>query len=140
MDILLTGLLIAIPLIYFASSHIAVSRTFDFLIRRSEVRWKAEHLLHEPAQQGYVHVVKVLLLKGVDPNATDERERTALHYAMEKADVTVSKLLIAKGGDVTMRDEDGVSPLDLLVRAIKSGQISGHVAEELTLLARNSMD
>jgi hypothetical protein len=59
-------------------------------------------------------VVELLLKRGANPNATDERGRTPLHYVAEgSGDRKVVELLIANRADPNARDNNGQTPLDV---------------------------
>ena len=64
-------------------------------------------LIHMAAQQGDAKTLTVLLNGGVDSNALDGHDRTALHYA--KADLV--PLLVGAGMDVNQTDRYGNTPI-----------------------------
>ncbi len=101
------------------------------------------------AQAGHRDAVAALLEGGADPNLKDEREggddmgfnfifneggiehvlaagyamsRTALHWAIEKGHVEVSRLLMARAGDINGTDRVKMTPLHLAAEA-GSGEI-----------------
>jgi hypothetical protein len=53
-----------------------------------------------------------ILGDGIDVNAVDGMGRTALHYVCVRADVEAVRLLCQAGADVTIRDKDGLTPMD----------------------------
>lgn len=82
-------------------------------------------LLISAAERGYINAVKVLLsYQEIDINARDERKRTALHVACERADLRLIKLLLGHRNeraskktftaDISLIDDKGYTPLKLL--------------------------
>jgi len=71
--------------------------------------------LHFAAGRGNTRkeVVELLIAKGVDVNAKNNRGVTPLHLANNKE---IAELLIANGADVNAKDEDGETPLDWAIR------------------------
>jgi ankyrin repeat protein len=51
-----------------------------------------------------------------DINAKDDQSRTPLHLAAREADGRDLRVLLAMGADVTLRDERGDKPIDVLRR------------------------
>lgn len=79
-----------------------------------------------------VEIVRLLLAKGADPNIGDklvnEHDRgmgwdksTPLHFAAEKGNLEIAKLLIDAGAKTEAKDDCGVTPL---MNAVKSGNIA----------------
>lgn len=62
---------------------------------------------------GQVNIVKMLLDKGVDFNAKDKVEWTALHRAAYAGHHEIIKLLIENGADPNLKDDAGRTPLYL---------------------------
>lgn len=57
--------------------------------------------------------VKLLLDFGADPNDADFYGNTALHHAARWGDTSMAQALLANGADPSLRNRDGVSPLDI---------------------------
>lgn len=53
---------------------------------------------------------------GADVNAADKGGSTALHVAVKRGHVPLAAALVRRGGDVTVLDRHGRSPLDLVKR------------------------
>jgi ankyrin repeat protein len=62
---------------------------------------------------GKVNVVTILLEYNVDINIENNDGMTALHWAAQKGDLVVLKLLVEKGAKVDSTDKNGNTPLDL---------------------------
>ena len=94
--------------------------------------------LNFAAMFGHTEIAELLIDKGADANAKDEKfGLTPLHNAAESGRKEIAELLISKGADVNAKDTGGETPLD---RAIKSKQTEtvdllrkhgGKTAEEL---------
>ena len=67
--------------------------------------------IHDAAKFGDLDGVQAELDKGVDVNAKDDHERTALHFATSRGHKEVAELLIAKGADVNAKDKYERTPL-----------------------------
>lgn len=66
-----------------------------------------EPLLIMAARNGHIQVMKLLLNRGADVNARDDRGRTALMVAAGLSDPGMVRLLLSKGADVSARGNDG---------------------------------
>lgn len=67
-----------------------------------------------------VAMLEYLLATGIDINATDELGRTMLHVAIERTDVAADiQLLLDRGADKSIRDNDGTRAFDLTRRSLK---------------------
>jgi cytohesin len=60
---------------------------------------------------GFEDVTGLLLAKGLDVNARNNKGETPLHVAMRFAQKNVVEVLLAKGADVNARDREGKTPL-----------------------------
>jgi hypothetical protein len=69
--------------------------------------------IQSAAHDGQVEVVTGLLDGGIEVDAVDKHQRTALHWAAQADKPEVAKLLLAKGASTTLADEDKNQPLHL---------------------------
>ena len=67
--------------------------------------------LVDAVRAGTTSVVRALLQKGVDVNATEPDGATALHWAVIRDDVATVELLLRAGAKVAVENDYGVSPL-----------------------------
>ncbi|XP_049796110.1 TD and POZ domain-containing protein 1-like [Schistocerca nitens] len=71
--------------------------------------------LREAAKEGAVEEVRALLVAGVDVMARGEvGGLTALHWAAERGDAAVVRLLLSAASDPSARDRVGMTPLHLV--------------------------
>lgn len=74
--------------------------------------------LHWVAQRGLTNGVACLLANGADPNATDDKGQTPLHFiALKGVGKNQAALLIEHGADPNARDDAGQTPLDYAKKA-----------------------
>ena len=74
--------------------------------------------LHWLAQRGLTHGIACLLKNGADPNITDDKGRTPMHIIAQKGvGKNQIQLLIEHGGNITIRDAAGKTPLDYAQKA-----------------------
>ena len=88
----------------------------------SGLAWRngeGESLLHLAVSSGHVNVAKFLLKKGVDINATDNKQRTPLHLAVAEGKLNLVDFLIKENADVNRADNNKRTLLHL---AILTGQ------------------
>jgi uncharacterized protein len=76
-------------------------------------------LLVVAASTGQPTIVKMLLDKGADVNATDPDGETALMSAVTSGNLEVVTMLIDKGANVQAKDKKGVTALKMLDRYLK---------------------
>lgn len=69
--------------------------------------------LHHAAEGGSLSLVRLLLAAGADPNQVNLEKRSPLHYALAFGHAEVAALLVQGGADLTLRDRNGVRPLDM---------------------------
>ena len=87
------------------------------LLRRhgGEDRARGPIDIQRAAEAGYIGRVQILL-EG-DPTLLDSRDflrrRTALHWAAERGDLAIAKLLLGRGADRALVDKQGKTALDL---------------------------
>ena len=84
------------------------------------------------AENGHAGVVELLLAKGADVEAKDEKgRRTPLLFAAEKGHAGAVELLLEKGANVEARRFDAMTPLMLAA-------MGGHTRVAEQLLAKNA--
>lgn len=70
-------------------------------------------LLHRAVEAGNLKVITVLLSKGADLNAADEKRDTPLHFAVLYDQEVAKEVLIEQGAVLTIRNAENKSPLEL---------------------------
>ena len=91
------------------------------------------------AHSGDVDYVRDLLdMGGVDPNAADHNQMTALHYAAMHAREEVIKLLVQRGSDPNASDlKGGFTPLHwVVIKANPQTSSTNHVDQSIVALYR----
>lgn len=74
--------------------------------------------LHWVAQRGLTNGITCLLANGADPNVTDDKGQTPLHFIAQKGvGKNQVELLIEHGADLNARDDAGQTPLDYAKKA-----------------------
>jgi ankyrin repeat protein len=77
----------------------------------SDDGWTA---LHFAAFKGYNEVARALLDAKINPNIQGKiYNRTALHYAVDRENVEMVKLILSYNPNVTLRDKSNKTPLDI---------------------------
>ena len=71
--------------------------------------------LHSAAERAPLAMIDLLLSRGADPGALDDRGTTPLHIAAERGDVEIFKRFMKKNPDVAALSGDHRSPLHLAV-------------------------
>ena len=104
-------------------------KRFDALVKRFLAKgWDINALqkhrrgmwtpLHWVAQRGLTNGVACLLANGADPNVTDDKGQTPLHFIAQKGvGKNQVELLIEHGADLNARDDTGQTPLDYAKKA-----------------------
>jgi len=69
--------------------------------------------LHCAARVGETEAIRVLLSKGFDPNAKDEKGLTPLHWAARRLVSDSVATLVNAGADLNAKDKMGFTPLHL---------------------------
>lgn len=70
--------------------------------------------LMKAVEKGYIKTTFNLLLFGSDPDIRDEETgSTALHFAVERCDITLVKALIAFNAETTIANKQNETPLDV---------------------------
>ena len=69
--------------------------------------------LREACSKGDLDGVNKALQSGADPNAKDEFDNTALHYAARNGTPTLMQVLIGSGANPNVANSEGKTPLDI---------------------------
>lgn len=93
----------------------AVKRTIER--NRYLLRWPtgltADHPVHVAAQAGHQAIVRLLLHRGADPNATNAHRQTPAHLCVLYGRRQLIEILVDHGADLTAVDNFNNTPLDL---------------------------
>jgi ankyrin repeat protein len=73
------------------------------------------------AEHGHAGVVRLLLERGADINASDDSDDTALHYAADKGHEEVVPVLLSRGADSSRQSLNGFT-------ALRSASLHGHLS------------
>lgn len=97
--------------IFFGQSHIAR----ELIERGAAVNVTARNAqkvapIHAAASVGNRDMVRLLLERGADPNARQERGFVALHTAALHGDIDMAKMLLEHGADLRAASDDGKTP------------------------------
>ena len=89
---------------------IAKGRDINALQKHRKGMWSP---LHWVAQRGLTVGIETLLENGADPNVTDDKGQTPLHFIAQKGiGKNQMQLLLEHGADLNIRDDAGQTPLD----------------------------
>ena len=72
-----------------------------------------EELDSEDEERRTLELAKILIDKGVEVNAVDNRDRSALHHAVLKDFPSVVEFLVAQGARIDVRNDRDLTPLQL---------------------------
>ncbi|MBK7644594.1 MAG: ankyrin repeat domain-containing protein [Planctomycetes bacterium] len=84
-----------------------------------EARAEGRALLNELVRWGQVTPVLWLLEKRANPNLPDERGWTAVHQAASRGNERMMRAILAAGGDLGVKDKQGLTPLSVALLARK---------------------
>lgn len=73
-----------------------------------------EDILFYPAKRGHAEVVELLLARGADPNAKNQRDTSGcgpLHHAASAGHLRIVEMLLAHGADPNAKDNEQGTPL-----------------------------
>jgi len=86
--------------------------------------------LHRAAMDGRVEMAAYLISAGADVNALDEMFGwTPLHYAARNRQLGVLQLLMARGADRKVRDDNGHTPLAVVLDECGADADSQHLVD-----------
>ncbi|KAF2234280.1 hypothetical protein EV356DRAFT_485663, partial [Viridothelium virens] len=89
--------------------RVVLDETGDSLLERSDRYGKTP--LHDATIRGHTEVVEFLLSRKANADATDNGERTSLHYAAVGSFDKLIKLLVKAGATLEVKDSEGNTPL-----------------------------
>ncbi len=94
---------------------ISKGRDINALQKHPKGMWSP---LHWVAQRGLTVGIETLLENGADPNVTDDKGQTPLHFIAQKGiGKNQVQLLLEHGADLNRRDDAGQTPLDYAKKA-----------------------
>ncbi len=67
--------------------------------------------LIQAVKKGYLCTVEAILALSADTNIQNHRGKSALHYAIQKANYRLAKMLLCKGAQPNLLNEEKASPL-----------------------------
>lgn len=73
-----------------------------------------------PPKENVLGLINLLIEEGADVNLIQDGE-TPLHLAIRIGDIEVVKSLVEKGADLTINNDNGESPLDVVKQELRSG-------------------
>ncbi|TXH70479.1 MAG: ankyrin repeat domain-containing protein [Thiothrix sp.] len=80
---------------------------------------------------GHAEIVTIFLDRGKSPNLlTGETQDTLLHLAVRSGYVDVTELLVARGADAKLKNEDGQTPHDLAQQGIQLLEAISSILEQ----------
>ena len=79
-------------------------------------RFGLDRDLIEGIKKGHAAIAHAFLAKGADPNAIDGHGGPALHWAAGGGKADTVRVLIAHGADVTRRNHNGMTALDVALQ------------------------
>lgn len=75
--------------------------------------------LHQAAYSGELQMLKTLIAKGAELDATDHDGDTAVHYAAVQGELDCVKALAAAGCALETKDNDGETPMHVAHKSVK---------------------
>ena len=90
--------------------------------------------LHYAASSGSLEVANFIFGQGTDPSVVNRDGSNAIHYAIEHSSENLGdmlQILIEKGVDASQPRKDGCTPLELIVRIIKTNSPSPELLSRL---------
>lgn len=66
------------------------------------------------AERELMDIIKHLLVRGAKVNAKNDKDNTALHWAMKSDSVDCVAILLDRGADMFIKNKDGLTPLDVI--------------------------
>jgi ankyrin repeat protein len=80
--------------------------------------------LHISTYKGFYEISKLLLNSGANPNILTNNRYTPLHQLIKSKSIYIKhiELLVDKGADIDAKDENGITPIHLIVGKLDSNQ------------------
>lgn len=87
--------------------------------------------IHQACKAGHAHVISRLIELNVDVNAMDNEGNTPLHFAGQRADLPIAKLLLKAGAKPFFENAAGKTPADLCSDPAVSKALASKVDQRL---------
>lgn len=88
----------------------------ELIDRKRDSGWNLLHYASMWVEKNQEDLIKLLLSKGADVNATNNQGKTALHLALMDRNEGIAAILLKNGADVNIRDESGWTSLYYAVK------------------------
>ena len=94
--------------------------------------------IHEALLTKNIHMIKILLKYGADPNVTDAALKNGLHYAVLTESISLIDIFVNKVKDIADKDKDGNTAVHLLA-LVDNSECCKHLLESVKAQDRSKL-